>query len=287
MSRQQRLEFDVPSEKIVAKANDLVRARHSFSTIEQRIFAMMVAKLDREFTKYSVFSLCRHREGSGTIQAKFNDDMRSFLLELKEKFTLYLITVFLRLRSKYSTQIYELLKMRQGIYRLHMTVGEFRHSLGLENKYERFWQLKRRVLEQAQKELREKADIYFTYNVLRTGNSPEAIEFYIHENESVIQNLRESVSRLKEKSNVPIGRASERHEVSENGGSGNRPRFDPRRMFLEDLTQDEIDDLEEEELDRVHDEARDQAEANNPNTDSASVLAAETHMRMKELWKKR
>lgn len=339
MGRQQRVELDAPSEKIVAKANDLVRARHSFSTIEQRIFAMMVAKLDREsefplqtislrevcdlsgtdksniyrkagqiadnlldqsvvvrtktesgereFTKYSVFSLCRHREGSGTIQAKFNDDMRPFLLELKEKFTLYLITVFLRLRSKYSTQIYELLKMRQGIYRLHMTVEEFRHSLGLENKYERFWQLKQRVLEQAQKELREKADIYFTYNVLRKGNSPEAIEFYIHENKSVVQDLHENASRLKEEGNVPVGRTSERDEISENGGNGKRPRFDARKMFLEDLTQDEIDGLEEEELDRIHDEARDQAEANNPNTGSASVLAAETHMRMKELWKGR
>jgi plasmid replication initiation protein len=335
MGRQKRIEFSAPSEKIVAKANDLVRARHSFSTVEQRIFAMMIARLDREsefpvqevslrrvcdlsgidksniyrkadeladslldqsvevrtkdedgtreFTRLNVFSLCRHREGSGTIEAKFNDDMRDLLLELKEKFTLYLITVFLRLRSKYSTQIYELLKMRQGLRRLKMTVEEFRHSLGLENKYERFWQLRRRVIEQARGEMKEKADICFTYNVLRDGNSPRAIEFYIHENNPVVEELRESASQIRERENLVVGRSGE-DARPESQGSSRPPHFDARKMFLEDLSQEEMDSLTEDRLDEIYVKARKRAEEKNPDSQSASVLAAETHVQMKKIW---
>lgn len=341
MERQKRIEFDAPTQRVVAKANDLVRARHSFSTVEQRIFAMMVARLDREsefpvqeislrkvcdlsgtdksniyrkadqisdnlieqsvevrsktedgereFTKYSCFSLCRHREGSGTIEAKFNEDMRPFLLQLKEKFTLYLITVYLRLRSKYSTQIYELLKMRQGIFRLRMSVEDFRHSLGLEDKYSRFWQLKRRVIEQAREELKEKADIFFTYNIIREGNSPKEIEFFIHENESVLEELHQNDSSVDEETldGASAGR-SEREQVVEQGpekSQGSKPpNLDVRKMFLQDLTQEEIESLSKSRIDDIYKRARAQAEASNSDTTSTSVIAYETHTRMRKIW---
>ena len=62
--------------------------------------------------------------------------MRPFLLDLTERVTLYLITGFLRLQSKYSTQIYELLKMRQGLRKIKMSVAEVRDVPALGDKYE-------------------------------------------------------------------------------------------------------------------------------------------------------
>lgn len=165
MTDQFPLEIGADPETVVAKSNDLVRGRHDFSTLEQRIFVAMVAQLNREtefpvveiplgevcelsgtdksnlyreaqrlcdtlagrtigvhdttskegipgYTSYPCFRFCRHVKGTGVIQAKFSDELKPYLLQLKEKFTLYLLKVFLRLRSKYSTQIYELMKMR-------------------------------------------------------------------------------------------------------------------------------------------------------------------------------
>jgi plasmid replication initiation protein len=327
--QQQRLEFDAPGTEVVAKANDLIRARHNFSTIEQRIFVAMVAQLDRNadsfsmqevpirkiasetsasdlyrrvdtitdrlldqvleirkhdekgnedgFVKYNAFSRCQYDRGSGVIEAKFTEDMRPFLLQLKEKFTLYLITVFLRLRSKYSTQIYELLKMRQGLRRHRMTVEDFRHSLALEDKYAQFSSLKKRVIEQARTELKEKADIYFTYDVIRDGNSPVAIEFFIHENEAVIEELQEEEDKI-EGGNTAVGR-----QIS----TEKKPRLDPRAMFKSDLTQEEVESLDAGTVDALYDRAATTARENNPDTDSEVVLKQQTYMNMRRLWRER
>ncbi|MCS3679348.1 plasmid replication initiation protein [Salinibacter ruber] len=355
MGHQKRLELGAPSDKVVAKANDLIRARHSLSTMEQRVLVMMVAKLSREsefpvqeipiheiadisdidgsnvyraaqdicdslvdqtvdihdqseegnrrYTTYNCFSMCQYEEGKGVIRAKFNEDMRPFLLELKRRFTLYLVTVFLRLRSKYSTQIYELLKMRQGLSNLRMSIEEFRWKLGLEDKYQEFAQMKRRVIEQARGELKKRADIYFTYRVIREGRSAKEIQFYIHENEEVTQELKEEVSALENSQDTTVSRSDESAQQEREATASDSPdqkpstpvlgatstegpQVDGKRMFLEDLSQEEISSLSGSELDEIHEKARNQAEKDNPDAVS-SVLAYKTHSRMKELWEDR
>ncbi|MCS3655191.1 plasmid replication initiation protein [Salinibacter ruber] len=360
MGHQKRLELGAPSDKVVAKANDLIRARHSLSTMEQRVLVMMVAKLSREsefpvqeipmheiadisdidgsnvyraaqdicdslvdqtvdihdqseegnrrYTTYNCFSMCQYEEGKGVIRAKFNEDMRPFLLELKRRFTLYLVTVFLRLRSKYSTQIYELLKMRQGLSNLRMSIEEFRWKLGLEDKYQEFAQMKRRVIEQARGELKKRADIYFTYRVIREGRSAKEIQFYIHENEEVTQELKEEVSALENSQDTTVSRSDKnahrekeatKKEATASDSPGQEPstpvlgatstegpQVDGKRMFLEDLSQEEISSLSGSELDEIHKKARNQVEEDNPDAVS-SVLAYKTHSLMKELWEDR
>ena len=252
---------------------------------------------EEKFVKYNVFSRCQYERGSGVVKAKFTEDMRPFLLRLKEKFTLYLITVFLRLRSKYSTQIYELLKMRQGLRRYRISVEEFRRTLALEEKYPRFSSLKRRVIEQARTELKEKADIYFTYSVLRDGNAPCAIDFFIHENEPVIQELKESGSepgreeamgRRKAtgaKKAMGASKAKASKEKGGDRGDATGPRLDPKTMFMADLTQEEVEAMSRDRLEALHSEARARAEEENPNTGSEVVLKQRTYALMKARWR--
>lgn len=337
MSKQKRIEFDAPEQRVVAKANDLVRARHNFSTAEQRIFVAMVAQLDRNseefdvqevplkaitsdanesdlyrrvdaitdrlleevveirtedergdedgFIKYNVFSRCQYEKGSGVIRAKFTEDMRPFLLQLKKKFTLYLITVFLRLRSKYSTQIYELLKMRQGLRRHRMTVEEFRHSLALEDKYPQFSSLKKRVLEQARRELKEKADIYFTYNVIRDGNVPTDIEFFIHENEPVIKELREETAAIEE--DVAVGRNREEGVEPPPEEPKQSPNITPKALFMAELNQEEIEQITREQVEELYEVARARAKSENPDTNSSVVIEQRTYSIMMEIWRER
>lgn len=346
MTTQKRLEFDAREKEVVAKANDLVRARHSFSTVEQRIFATMIADLERgeseftvqevslrkvcdlsgtdksnvyrkadqisenlldqsvevqtesedgtrEFTKYNCFSLCRHREGSGTIEAKFNDDMRPYLLKLKEKFTLYLISVFLRLRSKYSTQIYELLKMRQGLRRLRISVEELRRTLALENKYNRFTDLRKRVIEQARKELREKADIYFTYKVYRKNNSPEKIDFYIHENEEVIKQINvknddipDNATGRKEMLKGSKAKEENRQAKKKDSGGKETANVDAMVIFKSDLDQDELRSLSETEVEQLYREARDAVREQHPDAGRVYIESIAAR-RMRKLWQGR
>lgn len=340
MADTSRLELGADPETVVAKSNDLVRGRHDFSTLEQRIFVAMVAQLNREtefpvveiplaevgelsgadtsnlyreaqrlcdnlasrtigvhdttdeegiprYTSYPCFRFCRHVKGSGVIQAKFSDDLKPYLLQLKEKFTLYLLKVFLRLRSKYSTQIYELMKMRQGLSRVAMSVEEFRRKLGLEDKYPRFSSMRARVIDQAQEELAEKADVFFTYRVLREGRTPKRIEFFVKENEEVIQQLRDEVSSI-EGSHAPPQLASGVADDRELGTptpaeKRERPSVDAKVLFLSDRTQEEIDALAADEVDRLYDEARAEVEEAHAGS-SDTYIESMTARKMESLW---
>lgn len=316
---QMKLEFMAEEQEVVRKANQLIRARHAFTMYEQRIFAAMVAKLDRtadtfpvqkvplrricsrsnssdlyrridkiakrlteqqivmrsvgedegrEFKRVNVFSMCHYKEGEGNLEARFTEDMRPFLLNLSERFTLYLITIFLRLRSKYSTHLYELLKMREDLRKVEMSVERFRHIFGLEEKYPKFFNLKNRVIEQARKELKEKADIYFTYRVRREGRKPVGIVFFIHRNDEVVEELEDS---------LPLSDGSE--------GPSEGPHLNPKRMFMQDLSQEELSDLSGERLDEIYQEARDRAMRT--TRDRSGVVVKQTiHAHMRKLWKR-
>ncbi|MCS3632110.1 plasmid replication initiation protein [Salinibacter ruber] len=340
MPGQQSLEFGATEEKVVAKANELIRGRHEFSTVEQRIFVSMVAQLSRDmddfpmqevrieevwdvagacpnniysridditdnlvektievrrrneegretgFTKYPLFKICEHERGSGVIRAKFNEEMSEFLLDLKERFTLYLVTVFLRLRSKYSTQIYEMLKMRQDLRKERVTLQEFRERLALEDKYPRFSNLKRRVIEKAREELKEKADIYFTYHVERQNNSPQAIEFFIHDNEEVIEEIKsqeDSLSHLEE-----IDQGTSPQPESSNSSQGNPPERGPDAvngldLFLENRSQAELASLNKDRIRDLYEEARTQVSEAHPDQPHTYIESRVVTL-MEEAW---
>jgi plasmid replication initiation protein len=316
---QMKLEFMAEEEEVVKKANQLIRARHDFTMYEQRIFAAMVAKLDRnadsfpvqeipisricersnssdlyrriddittrlvdqkiivrttdedgtrEFKKVNVFGMCRYREGEGVLEAQFTEAMRPYLLGLSERFTLYLITIFLRLRSKYSTQIYELLKMREDLGKVEMPVERFRGFLGLEDKYPKFFNLKSRVIEQARTELKEKADIYFTYKVKRKGQKPVKLLFFIHRNDMVVDDLEESLP------------------VPEPDGPSEGPNLNPKKMFMRELSQEELEGLSGQRLDEIYQEARARAQRANQGRSSKVLMKQQTLSYMETIWER-
>lgn len=345
MGTQKKLELQAKEQQVVAKRNELIRARHSFSTYEQRIFAAMVAGIDRnstsfsvqeipirqicsesnesdlyrrvdeitdrlvnqtvvareidkdgkrEFKKINVLSMCKYKEGEGVIKARFTRDLEPYLLDLQERFTLYLLAVFLRLRSKYSTQIYELLKMRKDLQRYEITVEEFRRKLGLEGKYAKFSDLRRRVIDQARTELKEKADIWFTYKVNRKGRSPESITFLIKENEEVIDEIdQEILGRKKRKKTLPQSERGEKEGNASNDGAGNDSyvpggyeNVDGKDLFLRDLSQEEIESLTEERIDQLYKEAREAVIREQGEDTSRSLVEGLTCTRMLETLRK-
>jgi plasmid replication initiation protein len=212
--------------------------------------------------------MCRYREGEGVLEAQFTEAMRPYLLGLSERFTLYLITIFLRLRSKYSTQIYELLKMREDLGKVEMPVERFRGFLGLEDKYPKFFNLKSRVIEQARTELKEKADIYFTYKVKRKGQKPVKLLFFIHRNDMVVDDLEESLP------------------VPEPDGPSEGPNLNPKKMFMRELSQEELSDLSGKRLDEIYQEARARAQRANQGRSSKVLMKQQTLSYMETIWER-
>jgi hypothetical protein len=239
---------------------------------------------ETRFKKYNVFSTCEYERGSGTVTAKFNDDMAPFLLKLKERFTLYLVTVFLRLRSRYSTQIYERLKMRQDLRHLSMSVEALRMGLSIEDKYSKFSDLKRSVLERARKELKEKADIYFTYRINRKNNSPQSIDFFIHDNEPVIQEILEGNENVPDSLPGRKENGKERlREDAEGKSQSGSPNVDAKALFLSDRTQEEIQYLDQDQVDHLYEQAKQQV-TREEEGGSPVYLESMIASRMEKLW---
>ncbi|WP_022836848.1 replication initiation protein [Salisaeta longa] len=243
----------------------------------------------REYEGYNLLSTCRYSEGSGAIQAKFNEDMRPFLLELRRRFTIYQLQYVMRLRSQYSIRIYEMLKMREGLGFYRVTVERLRELLMITHKYTgSFSQVKAKVLEPAREEIKEKCDILFTYHVEREGRTPVAINFMIHSNRDVEPAVsQDEIKRLKAR-RVPDDDAAgngARASEAANGNEGDDAplKLDGYQMFLTERTQEELEAMGDKELQELREAAEKRVSDQHPEVGS-SYRASEVYRVMKRLW---
>ena len=117
----------------------------------------------------------------GHINARFNPDMRPFLLQLKRRFTRYILGHVLRFQSPYSVRIYEMAMQFQDIGHRTLELDELRETLDVASKYPRFYDFKRRILDQAVKEIARHTDHVVTYDVVKDGRTPVAIRLHIRQ----------------------------------------------------------------------------------------------------------
>ena len=127
------------------------------------------------------------RRGSGEITFKFQEELKPFLLQLKESFTQYKLKYVTKLTSVYSIRLYELLKQYQSLEMRSFKLEELRDVLGLNEKkgnkvvrkMGRFPDFRRYVLEIAQREINQKTDIDISYTTKKSGKKIAQIVFYI------------------------------------------------------------------------------------------------------------
>lgn len=130
----------------------------------------------------------------GLIRIKLSDELAAHLVGLKT-YTKYRLYNVLRLRSDYSWRMYELLKEKETFQRKRvLTIDELRKKLNIpDGKLEDTKNLKRVVLEKSKKELEEKTDIKFTYEVhKKVGRKIHSFIFHIEKNEKNIRKMQSS-----------------------------------------------------------------------------------------------
>lgn len=136
----------------------------------------------------------------GHIVARFNPDMRPFLLQLKQRFTRYMLEHVLRFQSPYSVRIYEMAMQFADIGHRTLLLDDLREVLAVADKYPRFYDFKRRILDQAVTEIARYTDVVVSYDVLRKGRSPHAIKLYVRKKtEGELSAPSRSSSRKKAK----------------------------------------------------------------------------------------
>lgn len=126
------------------------------------------------------FVSTKHEYGSKTIEITINKDALPILLHLSKNYTALQASVAFGLKSVYSKKIYELCSRWKDKGGFVITENELRAILGLQTKYARTHDFKKRVLEVAKKELEKTADIWFEYD-FKNKNKPIFFKLFYRE----------------------------------------------------------------------------------------------------------
>lgn len=127
-----------------------------------------------EWTLHSVMKTCRYLEGEASVDAYLNDDVKPYLLQLKAHYTTMEFEELFRLKSMYSVRFYMLLAQRKKYGERAIEIEELREILELGDSYPGYKDLKKRVVDIAQKEL-EDTQMAFEVDTIKKGRTVHAI----------------------------------------------------------------------------------------------------------------
>ena len=125
---------------------------------------------------------------SGTIEIILDEKMRPYLLDVQKNFTQYRLYEILAMRSQYSIRLYELLKSYETIGRWKFNVDELKQKLFAE-KYNRFPDFKRRVVEKAVEEINDYTDLKIRYTLEKYGKKYTEITFFIKQKTNLAERV--------------------------------------------------------------------------------------------------
>ena len=150
-------------------------------------------KEGKDIIQLAWLSSARYKTGEGIVILKFDSNLKPYMLQLNSVFTNYKLANILSMKSKYAPRIYEILKCnefkKQGC--IEIEIDELRKLLKIEKKYPLYNDLKRKIIEQSQKELEKLSDISFDFEEIKTGRKVTSLQFYIKTNKTKNKALEE------------------------------------------------------------------------------------------------
>ena len=125
--------------------------------------------------------MAEYQKGAGRVKLGFSPEIAPYLTMLHKRFTSYRLEEVASLRSTYAIRLFEMLSQYSDTGVFLITVADFKQRLGIEDKYDRFSNLKARVIQPAIKDLQAKTSIDITWQGVKKGKSVERLEFRFEE----------------------------------------------------------------------------------------------------------
>ena len=154
-----------------------VRFKDSLKRIADTSFWLEIDGKDRLYRWIDDIEINRNET---QVKIKLDEDLKPFLLQLKESFTFYQLENVLCFDCKYSFRLYELFKSYEFKTNLIISVEELKRYLMAENKYDRFTLFKTNVLNKAIDEINKYTDIQVSYTLIRENRIIKYIDFELY-----------------------------------------------------------------------------------------------------------
>lgn len=173
----QNLEFKIP----ISELKETNRQR--FIDLQKKIPSRIVSKSDYtndSFKSFVPFPLAHYDGKNGFFELTMFAEAVPHFMELKKGYSEFEIMAALSLTSEYSQRLYPLLSSWKDKGKwLNVDVEHLKELLGASH-YTSFGNFKQRVLDVAQKEMREKTNIYFDMVFHKIGRNITTIDFIIY-----------------------------------------------------------------------------------------------------------
>ncbi|SHK62853.1 replication initiation protein [Tepidibacter formicigenes] len=169
-----------------------VKNKSKYTALKETIYTLASKPIKIEdgksFEIMQWFSKAAYK--NGILKIRFDEDLKPYLLGLKELFTKYKLENILHMKSKYSIQLYELLKSHEYKKEICVSIEELRDFFNLEGKYKRYNDFKKRTILKAQEDINGKTDITFDFKEIKKGRAVKEIKFII-KSKKVIEEIKE------------------------------------------------------------------------------------------------
>lgn len=148
--------------------------------------------------KHQWLSRGEYEKGRGTVTLTWHEDIRPFVLGLRKEFTTYRLNQAAAFRSVYTWYLWNTLKSWQGIGRWSPSLEEFAVCMSAESYLGNFKEMRRRVLEPAVKELREKNNMEIVWEQITEGRKTVGLRFHFQHAKQGALDLGDAPMNLSE-----------------------------------------------------------------------------------------
>ena len=120
----------------------------------------------------------RYNEGKGSVSLKFHPDLDQHLINLKERFTRYLLSRAADFNYLYAWRLFELVIQFRTTGILRISVDDFKEVMEVPKAYDRdFGLVRRKVIDLAIQEIRVKDGLNIRYETTKTGRKITGLKF--------------------------------------------------------------------------------------------------------------
>ncbi|MPQ44712.1 replication initiation protein [Clostridium tarantellae] len=144
---------------------------------------------DGNLRQFQWLSECYYENGK--VEMLIHQRLYPYLLHLKEHFTKYKLENVLKLNSKYSIRIYELMKRFEFQNEFKIDLEEFTYILKCP-EYKLWSQIKVNIIDPSLKEINIKTDINVIYESIKTGRKVTSLQFNIKHKKNKVSTSAEN-----------------------------------------------------------------------------------------------
>ena len=153
-----------------------------------RLYERDIKTYDQTGKRYGRFRWVQavdYHQGQGYVELTFTQRVAPYVTLLHRQFTSYMLKQVAQVNSIYAMRIFELLMQFKNTGMVVLGLDEFKLLLELTDKYDRFSNLKARVIEPAIRELTSKANLEISWEPIRQNRRVVSLRFKFKENPQI------------------------------------------------------------------------------------------------------